>query len=285
MLSLFQHGFVQNAFLAGTMVAILSALIGYFVVLRAESFAGDALSHVGFTGATGAGLVGASSLVGMLLFTLLAAIGMGSLGKRLRGRDVEIGMLLAFVLGLGVLFLNLYVGSATKAVSVLFGSILSVSRADLYLTLAGSLAAIVVLGIIFRPLLFASVDPEMAEARGVPVRWLSIFFLVLLAVSASETIQVVGVLLAFALLVVPSAAAEHLSNRPGMAITLAVLISLLSTWGGLVLAFVGHWPVSFYVVSLTSLSYFISLGVGALRLPRRHREPPHPSREMLPPPR
>ncbi|MGA2111807.1 MAG: metal ABC transporter permease [Anaerolineales bacterium] len=285
MLSLFHHGFVQNAFLAGTLVAVLSALIGYFVVLRAESFAGDALSHIGFSGATGAALVGASSLVGMLLFTLLGAIGMGSLGKRLRGRDVETGMLLAFVLGLGVLFLSLYTGTATKAVSVLFGSILSVSLSDVYVTLAGSLVAITALAILFRPLLFASIDPEVAEARGVPVRWLSILFLVLLAVTASEAIQVVGVLLAFALPVVPSAAAEHMTNRPGLAILLAVLISLLSTWGGLVLGFVGHWPVSFYIVSLTSVSYFISLAVGALRYPRRYREPPHPTQEVLPPAR
>lgn len=284
-LSLLEHGFVQNAFLAGTLVAILSALVGYFVVLRAQSFAGEALSHIGFTGATGSALVGASSLLGMLLFTLLTAVGMGALGKRLRGRDVEVGMLLAFVLGLGVLFLSLYTGSATAAVSVLFGSILSVTTSDVIATLGCSLVTIALLGFLFRPLLFASVDPEVAEARGVPVQRISILFLVLLAVSASEAIQVVGVLLAFALLVVPSASAGHLTHRPGAAILLAVGISLACTWGGLILAFVGHWPVSFYIVSLTSLVYFGSLGLHALRFPRRYFGPPHPSREILPPAR
>jgi len=285
MVSLLQHGFVQNAFLAGTLVAILSALVGYFVVLRAQSFAGEALSHIGFTGAMGSALVGASSLLGMLLFTLLAAVGMGALGKRLRGRDVEVGMLLAFVLGLGVLFLSLYTGSATAAVGVLFGSILSVTTSDVIVTLGCSLATITMLGFLFRPLLFASVDPEVAEARGVPVQRISILFLVVLAVSASEAIQVVGVLLAFALLVVPSASAGNLTHRPGLAVSLGVMISLASTWGGLILAFVGHWPVSFYIVSLTSMFYFGSLGLRALRFPRRYLEPQHPSREILPPAR
>jgi zinc/manganese transport system permease protein len=285
MLNLLQHGFVLNALVAGSAVAILSGLVGYFVVLRAQSFAGEALSHIGFSGATGAALVGASSLAGMLLFTILAAIGMGALGKRLRGRDVEIGMLLAFVLGLGVLFLRLYTESATKAVGVLFGSILSISSWDVWVTLTGSVLAMVLLLILFRPLLFASIDPEVAEARGVPVQGLSILFLVLLAVTASEAIKVLGVLLAFALLVVPAAAAEQLAHRPGAAISLAVLIGLVSVWGGLFLSFVGHWPVSFFIVSLTSLFFFASLAVRKLRYPGRYREPPHPSREMLPPAR
>jgi len=285
MLDLLRHDFVQNAFLAGTLVAILSALVGYFVVLRGQSFACEALSHIGFAGATGAALLGVSSLLGMFFFTFLAAIGMGALGRRLRGRDIEVSMLLSFVLGLGVLFLSLYTRQASAAVGILFGSILSVTRLDVIITLACGLLTVALLTVLYRPLLFASIDPEVAEARGVPVRKLSVLFLLLMALSVSEAIKVVGVLLVFALLVVPAAAAEHLTHRPLAALLLGVLIGLVSTWGGLALAFIGHWPVSFYIVSLTSLFYFASLAIHAVRFPGRYREPPHPGREVLPPAR
>lgn len=285
MLELLQHDFVQNAFLAGTLIAILSALVGYFVVLRGQSFACEALSHIGFAGATGAALLGVSSLVGMFLFTFLAAIGMGALGKRLRGRDIEVSMLLSFVLGVGVLFLSLYTRQASEAVGILFGSILSVTHLDVIITLVGGLLTMALLIFLYRPLLFASIDPEVAEARGIPVQKLSVLFLLLMALSVSEAIKVVGVLLVFALLVVPAAAAEHLTHRPLAALLLGVLISLVCTWGGLALAFVGHWPVSFYIVSLTSLFYFASLAIHAVRFPGRYREPPHPGREVLPPAR
>ena len=285
MLDLLQHDFVQNAFLAGTLIAILSALVGYFIVLRGQSFACEALSHIGFAGATGAALLGVSSLIGMFFFTFLAAIGMGALGKRLRGRDIEVSMLLSFVLGLGVLFLSLYTRYASEAVGVLFGSILSVTRLDVYITLGGGLLTIALLAFLYRPLLFASIDPQVAEARGVPVQKLSVLFLLLMALSVSEAIKVVGVLLVFALLVVPAAAAEHLTHRPLAALLLGVLIGLISTWGGLVLDFVGHWPASFYIVSLASLFYFASLAIHSVRFPSRYQEPPHPGREVLPPAR
>ena len=283
MIDILRHDFVQNAFLAGVIVAIISGLVGYFVVLRGQAFACEALSHVGFTGALGAALVGASSLEGMFLFTVIAAIGMGALGKRLSGRDIEVGMVLSFVLGIGVLLLSLYTKNATEAVGVLFGSILSVTMSDVIVTLISGLVMIAVMIVLFRPLLFASIEPEVAEARGVPVQRLSILFLILLALSVAVTVKVVGVLLVFALLVVPAAAAEHLTHRPWLAITISILISLISTVAGLVFAFIGHWPASFYIVSLTSLFYFIALIVHAVRSPRRYHELPHPSREVLPP--
>src|SRR6266849_16147 len=138
-LGLFQHEVVQNAFLAGTIVAIITAVMGYFVVLRAQAFAGEALADIGFAGATGAAVLGVSSLIGMFFLTLLAALGMGALGERIRGRDVEIGMVLSFALGLGVLFLSIYAQFGTNAaegVGVLLGSILSVTRSDVMITLA-----------------------------------------------------------------------------------------------------------------------------------------------------
>ena len=282
MVELFQHEFVRNAFLAGSVVAIVSGMVGYFVVLRGQAFACEALSHIGFTGATAAALLGIGALEGMFIFTMVAALWMGLLGKRLRNRDIEVGMILTFMLGLGVLFLSIITRNATTAVNILFGSILSVTYSDVLITLASGLITIILLIYLYRPLLFASFDPDVAETRGVPAQGLSVVFLLLLAISVSEAMKVVGVLLVFALLVVPAAAAEHLTHRPFSAILLSIAISLVSTLGGLVLAFIGHWPASFYIVSLTSLFYFASLGIRAIYYPRRYREPSHPSREVFP---
>jgi len=281
MIELFQQDIVQKAFLAGTIVAIITAVMGYFVVLRAQAFAGHALSHVGFAGATAAALMGISSLSGTFVFTLLAALGMGALGERIRGRDVEVGMVLSFALGLGVLFLNIYTGQGTQTVSILFGSILSVSHNDVIIMLCCGLATLIVLALIFRPLLFASIDPEVAEARGIPVRLLAIIFMLLLAITISEAVQVVGVLLVFALLVAPAAAAAHLTNRPATSVALSIILGLLFTWGGLVLTFVGHWPASFYIATLSALFYFGVLYLYRLRKPSRYRPLPHPCREHI----
>src|SRR5579862_5918354 len=186
MIELFHHQFIQYAFISGTIIAIVCAIVGYFVVLRAQAFAAHALSHIGFAGATGAALIGVSSLTGTFIFTMLAALGMGTLGKRIQGRDVEIGMILSFALGLGILFLKLYTVNANEAVGILFGSILSVTSFDLVLSVVSAVITLFLLLFLFRPLLFASVDPEVAEARGVPVQWLSIIFMVLLAMTVTE---------------------------------------------------------------------------------------------------
>jgi zinc/manganese transport system permease protein len=288
MFTIFQYDFVQNAFLAGTLVAIMAAVVGYFVVLRAQAFAGEALADTGFVGSTGAAILGISSLVGMLGLTLLAALGIGGLGERVRGRDIEIGMVLSFALGLGVLFLSIYIQSGTNAnagVGILFGSILTVTRKDVIVTLITGSATLLFIALLYRPLLFASIDPEVAQARGVPVRLLSIVFLLLLAVATAEAALVIGVLLVFALLVAPAAAAEHLTHRPHTAIMLSIIFGLIFTWGGLILAFVGtgrHLPVSFYITTMASLTYFASVLIARFRTPRRYRALPHPSREHVP---
>ena len=288
MFHLLQYDFVQNAFLAGSLIAIMAATIGYFVVLRAQAFAGEALADIGFAGATGAAILGISSLLGMLGLTLLAALGIGALGERVRGRDIEIGMVLSFALGLGVLFLSIYIqngANANAGVSVLFGSILTVTRRDVIITLITGSVTLLILAFLFRPLLFASVDPELAQARGVPVRLLSIVFLLLLAVATAEAVLVIGVLLVFALLIAPAAAAEHLTHRPLTAIILSVILGLTFTWGGLILAFVGtghHLPVSFYISAMAALTYFVSMLIARFRSPRRYRALPHPNREHMP---
>ncbi len=280
MIELLQHQFIQNAFLAGTIIAIVSASIGYFVVLRAQAFASHALAHIGFAGATGAALLGVSSLVGTVIFTLIAALGMGALGNKIRGRDVEIGMILSFALGLGVLFLKLYTVNATEAVGILFGSILSVTQSDLVLSIVSGLLTLSFLVFLFRPLLFSSVDPEVAEARGVPVQAISIIFMILLALTVAEAVLVVGILLVFALLVAPAATAQHFTNRPLITIVTSVLMGLFFTWGGLFLALFFHGPVSFYIASLASVSYLLAVPLMHVIKPHLYIAIPHPTKEL-----
>jgi zinc/manganese transport system permease protein len=248
---------MQHAYTAGAIVAIVAGVVGYFVVLRSLSFAGHALSHIGFAGATGAVALGVSPIYGLLVFTVGGAVGMGALGKRIYGRDVVIGIVLAWMLGLGVLFLSLYSGYATEAYALLFGEILGISQTDVVVTLVAWVVTIAAIAIMFRPLLFASVDSDVAEARGVPVKLLSILFMVVLAISVSEAVQVVGVLLIFALLVTPPAIAERLTARPGMAIALSVLLALLFTWIGLFVSFYLPYPVSFFITTLAFVTYLV----------------------------
>jgi len=279
MINLLSHQFVQYAFLAGTIIAIVAAIVGYFVVLRQQAFAGHALSHIGFAGATGAALVGLSAFTGTLIFTIIAAMGMGILGKRIQGRDVEIGMILSFALGLGVLFLKLYTTNATEAVGILFGSILSVTTTDIVMSIITAVITFIALLFIFRPLLFSSVDPEVAEARGVPVQFLSIFFMVLLAVTVTGAILVVGVLLVFALLVAPAAIAQHMAKRPLTTIILSVCLGLFFTWCGLFLALFFHGPVSFFIAGLASVSYLVAVPLYHSISPHFYTPLPHENRE------
>ena len=279
-IELLQQPFVENAFMAGTLIAIVSAIIGYFVVLRAQAFAAHALSHVGFAGATLSALIGMSGLLGMSGFTVAAALSMGALGKRIRGRDVEIGMVLSFALGLGVLFLRLYTNSSSETVSVLFGSILSVTHADIVLTLAFGIGTLAILAAIFRPLLFSSIDPEVAEARGVPTKALSILFMFLLAITVAEAIQVVGVLLVFALIVAPAAAAQHLTRRPFSAIAISVAFGVVFVWCGLLLALVTSLPVSFYIAALAAIAYFAAIRIAHGIHPHARVHAEHPGREI-----
>jgi zinc/manganese transport system permease protein len=229
--------------------------VGYFVVLRGLSFAGHALSHIGFAGATGAVVLGVNPVFGLLAFTVGSALGMGALGKRLQGRDVAIGIVLAWTLGLGVLFLSLYTGYATEAYALLFGEILGISQRDVLVTLVAGVVTLMALTAIYRPLLFASVDEDVAEARGVPARFLAVAFMVLLAVAVSEAVQVVGVLLIFALLVTPPAIAERLTARPERALLFSVVLALLFTWGGLAVAYYAPYPVSFFITTFAFATY------------------------------
>jgi zinc/manganese transport system permease protein len=250
-----RYPFMAHAYAAGIIVAIVAGIVGYFVVLRSLSFAAHALSHVGFAGATGAVVIGVSPVFGLLVFTVGAAVGMGLLGKRIHGRDVAIGIVLAWTLGLGVLFLSLYSGYATEAYALLFGQILGISLRDVYITLAAAGVTLAIMAALYRPLLFASVDEEVAEARGVPVQFLSVAFMVVLALAVSEAVQVVGILLIFALLVTPAAITEHITAHPAKAIGLAILLALAFTLVGLFISFYVPYPVSFFITTLAFATY------------------------------
>ena len=255
---LFHYDFMVHAFEAGTIVAIVAGGIGYFVVLRGSSFAAHALSHIGFAGAAGAVVLGLSPVFGLLAFTLGSGSVIGALGSRLRGRDVTIGIVLAWTLGLGVLFISLYTGYATEAYALLFGEILGISVRDVLVTLTAGVITLAALVFVYRPLLFSSVDEELASARGVPVTALSIAFMAILAVAVTESVQVVGVLLIFALIVTPAAIAIRFTCHPPYAIAIGVALALLFTWLGLAIAYFSPHPVSFFI---TSLAFFTYLGV------------------------
>ena len=227
--TILQYPFMRNAFLAGTVVAVMAAIVGYFVVLRRLAFACEALSHGGFAGATGAVLLGADVFLGLVVFICAAAIVMGVLGDRLRGRDIAVGATLTFSLALGSFFLSISTKMAGQATNILFGNILAISPSDVLYVAAFTVLTLAVLAFIYRPHLFASIDPDIAEARGVPVRFVGIAFMVLLGIAIAASVQVVGVLLIFGLLILPAAAAQHLTAQPARAISLAVVIGVSST--------------------------------------------------------
>ena len=255
---LFRYAFMQHAFEAGTIVALSAGVIGYFVVLRGLSFAAHALSHIGFAGATGAVLVTAAPIVGLLVFTMSAGAVMGALGQRLRGRDVTIGLVMAWSLGLGLLFTRLYQGSANLAIGILFGQIFGITSDEVAVTLVAGSLTVLALVVVYRPLLFATLDEEVAEAKGVPVRGLSIAFMVILAIAVSEAVQVVGVLLIFALIVAPAAIAERFTTRPSRGVLLAAILAMLFTWAGLTIAYYLPYPVGFFITTIAFGSYILA---------------------------
>jgi zinc/manganese transport system permease protein len=254
---IYSYAFLRNAFAAGTMAAIVNSLIGYFVVLRAQNFAGHALSHIGFAGAAGAGLVGMTPATGQLSLTLLAAVAMGSLGKRTSKSDVAVGITLAFALGLGILFLFFYTNYAGRAMSILFGDLLGVSTHLLKMMLIYSLISLLGLAIIFKPLLFSTLEPELAEAKGVSLTLISILFFLLTAIAITEASQVVGILLVFALLIGPAASAASCTRTVWSGLGLSLILGIIIVWLGIALTYFTNWPSSFWISSLSFISYLL----------------------------
>jgi zinc/manganese transport system permease protein len=252
------YEFERHAFEAGGIVSVVAGIVGYFVVLRRTAFAAHALSHVGFAGAAGAAVLSVNPIWGLLVFCLGGAAVMGGLGQRLRERDTVIGIVLAFMLGLGVLFIALYSGYSTEAYSILFGQIEGVSSGDVLLTLGVGVLTVVLIAGMYRPLLFASVDADVAEARRVPVRALAVVFMATLALAVAIAVQVVGVLLIFSLLITPAAIADMVTRRPGRAMLMAVLIALACTWIGLAIGWYFPYPDSFFITSLAFAGYVVT---------------------------
>ena len=253
------YDFMVNAFAASGIVAVVAGIVGFFLVLRGQTFAGHALSHVGFAGATGAVLVGLPPLWGLVAFTVGAGVGMGVLGERLSGRDVAIGIILSLSMGLGLLFLHFYTAYATQVTALLFGNVLGVDTETLWALLILGAISLAALAVIARPLLFASIQPELAEAKGVSLQLVSLLFLAVVALTVAECTQIVGVLLVFTLMVGPAAAAGRWTSRLGRGVALAALLALAEAWLGVTLAYYTDWPTSFWITALSAGVYFASL--------------------------
>lgn len=281
---LLSYHFMLNALRAGTIVAVLCGAVGYFMVLRKQSFAGHTLAVIGFPGAAGATWLGLSASLGYFGFCIAGALVIAALpraGRRSSGlggygdESAVVGTVQALALACGFLFVSLYQGFLSGLTGLLFGSITGVSDGQVLALLvagAGCLLALLALG---RPLLFSSVDPDIGQARGVPVRLVGAAFLVLLAVAAAGASQIVGSLLVFALLVTPAATASRLTARPGLGLLLSVLIAVAVTWLGEGIAFFSPYPIGFWVTTLAFAAFLLAAGYrrGRDRLGRRRLDP------------
>jgi zinc/manganese transport system permease protein len=266
---LFEFAFMRNAYMAGTLAAVLAGVVGYFVVLRGETFAGHTLSVAGFPGAAGAVLLGLPQLLGLAVLCSLSALGIASAGRSPGGErhaeSAAIGTIQAFTLALGLLFVSLYRGLLGGVTGILFGSVLGITLSQVVILALIVVAGLTVLGVAGRPLLQLSIDPQAAAASGIRVHLLSITFLVLMGLSVAAVALVTGALLVFALLVIPAAAAQQLVTRPALSIVVAVALGLAVVWLALVLSYFTNYPIGFLVTSLGFAVYLLARGARRLR--------------------
>ncbi|RIJ17060.1 metal ABC transporter permease [Clavibacter nebraskensis] len=256
---------LRNSIIAGAVLGVVGGLIGVFVMTRDLAFAVHGVSELSFAGAAAALLLGVNVVGGSLVGSLVAAIAIGVLGTRAKDRNSIIAVIMPFGLGLGILFLALYDGRASNKFGLLTGQIVSVDNPQLGYLVAISAVVILGLAVVWRPLMFASVDPDVAAARGVPVRLLSIVFMILLGLGTAVSIQIVGALLVLSLLVTPAAAAMRVSSTPRVVVSLSVLFALASIVGGIMLALGSSIPISPYVTTISFAIYLVCRGVDALR--------------------
>jgi zinc/manganese transport system permease protein len=262
---MFAQEFMRNALITGSFVGVACGVVGYFVVLRAQVFAGDALSHVAFTGALGAAAFGFNILAGLFIACILGGLLLGILGARARADDVVIGSLFAWALGLGVLFLTIFTtnssaGNGTAGVRVLFGSIFGLSTSDVRTSALLAVVACLLLLAIARPLLYASLDPAVAAAHGVPVRLLGLGFLIILGLVAAQASQAVGALLLLGLLAAPAGAAHRLALNPYRGLLLSTLFALGAVWVGLTLSYLfPTLPPSTMIVATAVGTYVLAI--------------------------
>jgi zinc/manganese transport system permease protein len=268
--------FMVNALEAGTIVAVMAGVVGWFMVLRRQTFAGHTLSVMAFPGATAALLIGLSAAAGYFVFSGLAALIIGAAAgaqarRNLAQESAIIGAVQAFGLACGFLFLSLYHGVLANYESLLFGSFLGITRGQVLALAVVAVTTLIVLAIAGRPLLFASLDEGVARARGVPTRALGLGFLVLLGLAVAETAQITGALLVFALLVAPPATARLITPRIGASLALSVLLGVLITWVGVALAYFYDYPVGFYI---TTVAFVVYVGARAARAVAARSGPP-----------
>jgi zinc/manganese transport system permease protein len=267
--------FMRNALIGGTLVALAAGLIGYFIIVRSSAFAAHALAHIGFPGATGAVLLGIPVTAGLAVFCVGGALVIGALGKRADEREVATGTVLAAATGLGLFFSSLATKSSSTVTNVLFGNLLAVTHQQLVVFGAGLAVIAAVVAFIYRPLLFASVNPEVAEAKGVPVRLLSVIFMALLGLSVTMAVQAVGTLLLFALVVTPAATAILLTARPGLAMAVATVLAVGSVWAGLAVSAMFNVPPSFVITTIVSVVWLVVWVVAQRRGGDRSPVPSH----------
>jgi len=247
-------GFMTDTWIVATMVAVVAGVVGFFVVLRGSAFVADALPTGAFAGAAGASLIGVNTLIGLGVFSLLGALGIGWLGRRAR-HDVAVALALVVMLGLGVLFLSFTTEYSPEIFSLLFGEVLGISVNEIAPVAALGAVCIVAIMVMYRPLMLSSVMPELAEARGVRAYRIEMGFLVVLALATSMALPVVGALLIFSLMIGPPAAARAVTNRPLVAMGLSVLIALATVWIAIAVSYQTNWPVGFFVGMIAAVCY------------------------------
>jgi zinc/manganese transport system permease protein len=268
---MFAHAFVRNAYLAGTFVALACGWVGWFAVLRAQLFAGDALSHVAFVGAIAAAVIGIDERVGLFALTLVVALGMAALGRRGQADDAVIGTVFAWILGIGILLITVLAtsssgGSGITTANALFGSIYSLTGTGAVIAAGVGLAVVLVLVAGWRPLLFATLDADLAAVRGVPVKLLGAGMLAALAIVTAEGTQAVGALLLLGLLAAPAGAAHRLTVNPYLGVALSGLVAVAAMWGGLALSYaIGSLPPSSAIIGIAASAYAAAAIIARLR--------------------
>ncbi len=257
-------GFMVNTWTVATIVAIIAGVVGFFVVLRGSAFPAHAIPKGAFAGAAGASLLGINTLIGLGVFSLLAALGIGRLGRRGRS-DVVTALALVLMLALGAAFLSRTSQYEPEIYALLFGEILGVSTTEIVPVAVLGLVCIAAVAALYRPLMLSSVVPEIAEAKGIRSYRMQMVFLVIVAAATTVTVPVVGALLMFSLMIGPPAAARALTSRPALAMVLSVVIALITVWGAIAISYRSDWPVGFFVGAFGAVSYALGRGAAALR--------------------
>lgn len=256
---MFQYDFMQHAFIAGTLVAVMCGTIGVFIIARNLSFIAHTFSHIGFAGAAFAVFAGIDPLGGLLLFTVLSALGVGQLGVKKFRRDASVSVILSFFLGLGILFLSLSNKQSNFTSTILFGSVVGIDLKDVWQIVGLTVFVLAVLAAGYRWLKFDSFDQVGAEAAGLPIRWISIGFLLLMAIATSVTVQIVGALLVFALMTVPAASARYFTQSIFGMIVVSSTLAVIGVWFGLVMSYYTSAPVSFFITTFEAAMYLLGL--------------------------